>query len=129
MESALLLDVVIREGASVLQLFSGENQSLLVGRDALLVLNLSLDILDCVARLNLQGDGFPGQGFDEYLHASPEPQHQVESALLLDIVIREGASVLQLFSGENQSLLVGRDALLVLNLSLDILDCVARLNL
>jgi len=45
---AYLLDVVIGESSSVLELLSGENQSLLVGWNAFLVLDLALDIVDRV---------------------------------------------------------------------------------
>ena len=68
MEGALLLDIVVREGASVLQLFPGEDETLLVGRDALLVLDLGLHVLDGVGRLYLKGDGLASQSFDEDLH-------------------------------------------------------------
>ena len=68
MKSGLLLNVVIRESAAVLKLLAGENQALLVGGDALLVLNLGLDVVDSVGRLNLEGDGLAGQGLDEDLH-------------------------------------------------------------
>jgi hypothetical protein len=68
MEGGLLLDVVIRESAAILKLLASENQSLLVRGDALLVLNLGLDIVDSVGRLNLEGDGLAGQGLDEDLH-------------------------------------------------------------
>ena len=49
------------------------------------------------------------------LHSAAEPQDEVKGALLLDVVVGEGAPVLQLLSGEDQSLLVRRNALLVLN--------------
>ena len=39
MKSGLLLNVVVREGASVFKLLAGEDESLLVGWDALLVLD------------------------------------------------------------------------------------------
>jgi hypothetical protein len=68
MEGRLLLDVVIRKGAAILKLLASENQSLLVGGDALLVLNLGLDIVDSVGRLNLEGNGLAGQGLDKDLH-------------------------------------------------------------
>ena len=67
-ESGLLLDVVVGEGAAVLELLSGEDETLLIRRDALLVLDLGLHIIDCVRRLNLKGNGFPRKGFHEYLH-------------------------------------------------------------
>ena len=41
MKGRLLLDVVVGEGASVLQLLAGENESLLVGRNSLFVLKLT----------------------------------------------------------------------------------------
>jgi hypothetical protein len=47
----LLLDVVVSEGAAVFQLLASEDQSLLVGRDTLFVLNLLFDVLDGVRRL------------------------------------------------------------------------------
>ena len=39
-----LLDVVVRERAAVLELLAGEDQALLVGRDALLVLDLGIGV-------------------------------------------------------------------------------------
>ena len=48
--------------------------------------------------------------------ATAETEHQMESGLLLDVVVAESAAVLELLSGEDQSLLIGRDALLVLDL-------------
>ncbi len=63
------------------------------------------------------------------LVASAEPQNQVERRLLLDIVVCEGAAILELLTSEDQALLVRRDALLVLDLLLDILNRVGRLNI
>ena len=63
-----LLDVVIRQGAAVLQLLPGEDQALLVRRDALLILDLGLDVVDAIAGLDLQRDSLTGERFDEDLH-------------------------------------------------------------
>jgi hypothetical protein len=60
MKSGLLLDVVIRKGATVLELLAGEDQALLVRRNALLVLNLALDVVDGVGGLDLKSDGLAG---------------------------------------------------------------------
>lgn len=57
MQSRLLLDVVVGESATILQLLAGENQALLVRRNTLLVLDLGLDIVDGIAGLDLKGDG------------------------------------------------------------------------
>merc|ERR1712212_1461393 len=129
MEGRLLLDVVVGEGSSVLQLLSSEDQSLLIWGDSLLVLDLGLDVLDAVGRLDLEGDGLAGEGLDEDLHTSSQSEHKMESAFLLDVVVGESSSVLQLLSSEDQSLLIWWDSLLVLNLGLDVLDAVRRLNL
>jgi len=128
-EGALLLDVVVREGAPVLELLAGEDESLLVGGDALLVLDFGLDRLDRVGRLHLESDGLSSQGLHEDLHATTETEDQVEGGLFLNVVIGKSAPILELLPGEDQALLVGGDALLVLNLSLHRLDGVGRLHL
>ena len=68
-EGGLLLDVVVREGAAVLELLASEDKTLLVGRDALLVLDLGLDVVDGVRGLDLEGDGLSGEGLHEDLHS------------------------------------------------------------
>lgn len=60
-----LLDVVVGKCAAILQLLARENQSLLVRWDAFLVLDLGLDIVDCVARFDFEGDGLTRQGLDK----------------------------------------------------------------
>src|SRR3989344_1136314 len=109
-ERGLLLDVVVGQGAAVLELLAGEDEALLIGRDALLVLNLLLHVLDRVAGLDLEGDGLAGQRLDEDLHATTEAEDEVERGLLLDVVVGQGTAVLELLAGEDETLLVGRDA-------------------
>ena len=70
MEGRLLLDVVVAQGAAILKLLASEDESLLVWWDALLVLDLGLHVIDRVTGLDLEGDGFAGEGLDEDLHAS-----------------------------------------------------------
>lgn len=48
MQGRLLLDVVIGEGATVFELFTSEDEALLVWWDALLILDLGLDVVDRV---------------------------------------------------------------------------------
>ena len=129
MESRLLLDVVVAKGAAVLELLASENEALLIGRDTLLVLDLGLNVVDGVGGLDLEGDGLAGKSLDEDLHTTSETEHQVEGGLLLDVVIRKSAAVLELLAGEDEALLIGRNALLVLDLGLDIVDGVGGLNL
>merc|ERR1712151_1356426 len=105
-ERRLLLDVVVGQGAAVLQLLAREDEALLVRRDALLVLDLRLHVVDRVRRLDLERDGLARERLDEDLHAATEAQHQVERRLLLDVVVGQGAAVLQLLAREDEALLV-----------------------
>lgn len=68
MERRLLLDVVIRKGAVILQLLARKNQTLLVGRDSFLVLNLLLDVGDLITALSIQRNGLARKRFHENLH-------------------------------------------------------------
>merc|ERR1712223_1112109 len=121
MEGGLLLDVVVRESSAIFELFSSENESLLLRRDSFLVLDLGLHVGDGVVWFDIQGNRLSGKGFDENLHGTTtETQHKVKSGLLLDVVIRKSTSVFELFSSEDQSLLLRRDSFLVLNFSLHV---------
>ena len=48
------------------------------------------------------------EGLDEDLHAAAQAQHEVQRRLLLDVVVRERAAVLELLAGEDEALLVRR---------------------
>merc|ERR1719309_1125724 len=63
------------------------------------------------------------------LSTSSQSQHKVKSGFLLNVIIRESSSVLQLFTGKDQPLLIWRDSLLILDLSFNILDGITRLHL
>ena len=129
MKSRLLLDVVVRECPAVLELLTSKDETLLVRRDTLLVLNLRLYVVDGIARFHLQCNCLASEGLDEDLHTTTQTEHQVKSGLLLDVVIRQGSAILELLAGEDKTLLVWRDALLVLNLRLHIVDGIAGLDL
>merc|ERR1712072_1431449 len=99
------LDVVIRKCTTILELLSGEDQALLIGRDAFFVLDLSFHIVKRVARLDVKGYCFAGESFHENLHAAPKEQDQVQCRFFLDVVIRKCTTILELLSGEDQALL------------------------
>jgi hypothetical protein len=122
MESRLLLDVVVGESAAILKLLASEDQALLVWGNALLVLDLGLDVVDGVGRLDLKSDGLASEGLDEDLHTTTQTQNKVESRLLLNVVVAQGATVFELLASEDKTLLIRRDALLVLDLALDVVD-------
>ena len=48
------------------------------------------------------------------LGTTPEPEHKVKCALLLDVVVGQSASILQLFPSKDQPLLVRGNPLLIL---------------
>ena len=52
------------------------------------ILNLSLDVVDRVRRLDLQCDCLARQGLDEDLHPISETEYKMERRLLPDVVIR-----------------------------------------
>ena len=52
---------------TILELLAREDQALLVGRDALLVLDLLLHVVDRVRRLDVERDGLTREGLDEDL--------------------------------------------------------------
>ena len=66
-----------------MKLFSSEDETLLVWRDTLFVLDFGLDVLDGVAGLNLQSDSFAGQHLHEDLHTTTQTQDKVECRFLL----------------------------------------------
>lgn len=88
MQSRLLLDVIIGQGPSVLQLFSNEYEPLLVRLTLFLVMYLS-HALSIVSELppNLKGDGLASTALHKYLHAAPEGQNQMQNGLFLDVII------------------------------------------
>ena len=62
------MNAVILQGVTVLKLLSGEDQPLLIGGNALLVLNLCFDIFNPVRGLHLECDVLAGQCLYENLH-------------------------------------------------------------
>ena len=59
-------------------------------------------VVDGVGAFDLESNGLSSQGLNEDLHTTTE----MESRLLLDVVISEGAAIFKLLSGEDESLLV-----------------------
>ena len=72
----------------------------------LLVLNLRLDVVDCVRALDLESDCLAGERLDEDLHTTAKTEDEMERGLLLDIVVRKSTAVLKLLAGEDETLLV-----------------------
>lgn len=106
MERRLLLDIIIRKGAPIFELLASKDKTLLIWWDAFLVLNLRLHVVNRVRRLDLQRDGLARKGLDKDLHTTTETKDEVKSRFLLDVVVRECASVFELLACENEALLI-----------------------
>jgi hypothetical protein len=128
-ECAFLLNVVVSHRPPVLQALSREDESLLVTRNTFLVLNLSLDVLNAVSLIGLNSHGLSGKCPHENLHASSQSQHEVQGALLLDVVVGHCPSIFETLSGEDESLFAGWDALLLSNTFLDLGNAVGVLHI
>jgi hypothetical protein len=59
MKGRLFLYVVVRQSTPVLKLLASKNESLLIGRNSFLVLDLGLNVVNRVRRLDLKSNVFP----------------------------------------------------------------------
>ena len=74
-----------------------------------LVLDLGLDVLNGVIRLDVQGNLLSGEGLDEDLHGTTsKSKNKMQGRLLLNVVVRQGPSIFELFTSEDQSLLLSK---------------------
>ena len=70
----------------------------------------------------------PVQSFHEDLHATAQAQRKVKGVLLVDVSARQRPPIFELFSNEDQTLLVSKNAFFLLDLSLHVVDRVERLK-
>ena len=81
------------------------SRTLTSASNALLTLDLGLDVVDGVGGLNFECDGLASKSLDEDLYTFTEAE---DGGLLLDVVVGQGATILKLLAGESQALLVWR---------------------
>jgi hypothetical protein len=117
-QDRFFLNVIIGKSATVLKLLAGEDKTLLVGRNAFFILNIGFHVVNGVGRLNLECDRLSSRGLDKYLHTATETKAEMKGGFFLDVIVREGTTILELLSSEDEMLLIRRDAFFVLNLSL-----------
>ena len=110
-------------------MLSGENESLLIWGNSFLILDLGFDVLNGICWLDIKGDGLTSECLDEDLHTSSKSEDEMKGGLLLDVVVREGSSILELLSGEDESLLIWGNSFLVLDLCLDVLNGICWLDI
>ena len=82
MDCSFLLDVVIGEGPVVLELLSSKDETLLIRWDCLLVLYLTLEALDGISWLDVEGDVLSCESSNKDLHS-----FELEVGLVLYIVL------------------------------------------
>ena len=68
MEGALLLNVIVRKSAAILELLPSEDKALLIRGDALLILDFLLYIVDRVTVLYIECDRLACKRLDKDLH-------------------------------------------------------------
>ena len=68
MQSRLLLNVVVSQGAAIFKLLTRKDQALLVRRNAFLVLDLLLDVLDRIRAVHIESDSLACQRLNKDLH-------------------------------------------------------------
>merc|ERR1712151_1085017 len=128
MKSRLFLDIIVGKSATIFQLLSCKDQTLLIRWDTFLILDLLLNVVDGVAWLNVKSNSFTCEGFNEDLHTPTETKHKMKSRLFLDVIIGKSATIFQLLSCKDQTLLIWWNTFLVLDLLLNVVDGVAWLN-
>merc|ERR1711887_268090 len=128
MESGLLLNVVVRESSAILKLLASKDETLLIWRNSFFILDLGLNVLDGITGLHLQSDGLASQGLDEDLHSTSETKYQMESRLLLNVVVRESSAILKLLASKDKTLLIWRNSFLILNLLFHVINRIAGFN-
>ena len=87
MKRRLLLNIVVGECAAILELLPCKDQALLVGRDALLILDLRLNSLNGVRGLHVEGDRLSSKCLYEDLHSIYERRNIFRPLKLKSIFI------------------------------------------
>jgi len=101
----------------------------LIRGNSFLILDLRLDIVDGIGRFDIEGNGLARQRLHKDLHTTAETQNQVEGRLFLNIVVGQGTTVLELLTSEDETLLIRGNSFLILDLRLDIVDGIRRLDI
>ena len=118
-KGGLFLDVVVTQGTTILELLTSKDQALLVWGDALLVLDLGLNIFDGVRSFDFESDGLACEGLDIDTHNTIN--YQIKGSCSMDVAVTKSTTILvELLASKYQALLVWGDALLVLDLGFDV---------
>lgn len=56
------------------------------------------------------------------VHTATQTKDEMQRRFLLDVVVAQGTSILELFTGEDETLLIRGDSFLVLDFGFDVVD-------
>ena len=96
----------------------GQDKTLLVGKDVFLDTKLGVEV---IALVHFVLDGLASECPDEDLHASTET---VQARCLLNVVVRDCAAARKLLTGQDKTLLVGKQVFLNTKRGLEIIALV-----
>ena len=68
MKSTFFSNIIISQCSTVFELFPGEYKSLLIWRNAFLILDFLFDVVNAVTWFNFKGNGFTGESLNKDLH-------------------------------------------------------------
>ena len=92
-----MLGLEVCESVSVHELFATKGEALQIGRNSFRVLNLLLQLCNCVACLYFKRDGLPQRGINGGHPAlAASAQDEAERRRRLYVIVRQGATVQKL---------------------------------
>ena len=94
-----LLNIIIRKCVTVLELFASEDQELLDRRNAILLLDLGLHVVDYVGRFNFESNHLPSEGLDRNLHTAADAERGGGWTPIC--YIRKRATIFELLTSKN----------------------------
>jgi hypothetical protein len=125
------VNIVIGQSITVFERLVIKNETLFIGRNAFLVMNLGLDVLNRVVGLDVERKRFVRAHLDVNLSTytgTTATQDEFQGGLVRNIVIGQSMTVFELLFSKNEKLLIWRNAFLVFNLGLDALNGVGGLD-
>jgi len=129
MKSRFFLNVIVRKGSSIFQLFSSKDKSLLIWWNSFFILNFSFYSINGVTWFNIKSNGFSCQCLNKDLHSSSKSQDEMKCRFFLNVIVRKSSSIFQLFSSENKSLLIWWNSFFILNFSFDSINGITWFNI
>ena len=122
MQDRVPLDAVVLKGVALLELLACEDETLLARWDALLVMDHLFETLNLGSRIDIKRDVLTSHFLDEDLRTTDDAENKMQRRVFLNRVVLNGVALLELLACEDETLLSWWDALLVLDLGLDVFN-------